>query len=129
MTVNNTLLAKLKKRRERTVDLGEGRSVTFLRPTEAEFPSMLKLDAGQATWSVGVEHVKALVTRWSGFSDATFVGETVGSTDPIPFDADLWAEVCSDRMEWNQKIAGAILDSVVEHITERDAIAKNSLPG
>ena len=128
--MSSTLLAQLKKRRERSVDLGDGLSVQFLRPAEAEFPSMLATtDGGQATWSVGIEQVKRCVTGWKGFTEASLLGGAIGSSDPLDFDAEVWAEVCADRIEWNQKIAKAILDSVIDHLTKRDETAKNSEPG
>lgn len=125
------LVARLQKRRERTVDLGGGKSVKFLRPPEADFPSMLKTSPGEklATWSVETEHVRKYVVGWTGFTEATLLGEAIGASDSIDFDSELWAEVVEDNIEWRREVAMAILESVVDHITKREEVAKNSTPG
>lgn len=122
------LLAALKRRREKKVDLGNGKSVTFLRPTEAEMGSMLDITGDKGTWNVGIEQVRKCVVGWQGFTAADLLGAAVGSSDPVEFDADLWAEVCADDIAWIRQVADAILTSVVDHITEKDATAKNSPP-
>lgn len=122
------LLAQLRKRRQKTVDLGGGKEVTFLRPAEAEMAGLLTGEGDTRTWNVGVEQVRSLVTGWSGFTEADLLGADIGGSDVVEFDADLWAEVCSDDITWVRQIGDAILQSVVTHITERDAIAKNSEP-
>lgn len=120
------LLAALKRRREKTIDLGNGKSVTFLRPTEAEMGALLEVNGEQRTWNVGVEHVRKFVVGWSGFTAADLLGAAIGSSDPVEFDRELWAEVCADDIAWIRQVADAILKSVVDHITEKDSAAKNS---
>ena len=122
------LLAALKRRREKTVDLGGGKTVTFLRPPESEMGGLLKTEGDSRTWLVGVEQVRKYVTGWSGFSEATILGESVGSSDPLEFSADLWAELAADNIEWSSKVAAAILEAVVAHVNAQAATAGNSAP-
>ncbi len=122
------LLAALKRRREKSVDLGEGRAVTFLRPLESDMGSMLSGEGAERTWSVTIEHVKKFVNGWSGFTEADLLGASIGSSDPVSFDPDLWAEVCADDIETVQKVAQAILKSVIDHLSEQADVAKNSEP-
>lgn len=124
----DTLKAQILKRRERWVDLGEGRRVKFLRPGETEFHKYLKPVEGQPdqrTWSIEIEHVEKLVTGWEGFTEATLLGPEVGSDVPVEFDPSLWAIVVIDNAEWSQKVGREILDSIVTYILERDKTAKN----
>ena len=119
------LLAKLKNRRQKSVEVAEGKTVQFMRPPEADFPSLLSFTDGKGVWNVTLEHVRKYVTGWKGVTEADLIGASVGSSDEEEFDAELWGEVAADNFEWQQKVAQAILDSVVNHITERDATAKN----
>lgn len=124
------LLAALKRGREKTVELAEGKKVTFLRPPESEMGSMLDIQPGEktGTWAVRIEHVKKYVNGWSGFTEADILGASVGSSDPVEFDRELWEEMCSDNIEWVNKVAAAILNSIVDHLKVQDDVAKNSEP-
>lgn len=124
----SALVLALRRKRERTVDLGDGKKVTFLRPTETDLPKLLHGDGDTRTWSVGIAEVQACVVDWSGFTEADVLGASVGSSDPLPFDADLWGELVSDRITWMRKVADDILTSVVDHINAQDKTAKNSEP-
>jgi hypothetical protein len=119
------LLAKLKARREKSVEVAEGKTVQFERPLEADFPSLLSFTDGKGVWNITLEHVRKYVTGWKGITEADMIGSAIGSSDEEPFDPALWAEVVGDRFDWQQKVGQAILDSVVDHITERDKAAKN----
>jgi len=124
----SALLAARKRSREKTVDLGDGKSVQFRRPPEVDMASLLTGSGDTRTWSVGIEHVRKYVTGWEGFTEADLLGAGVGASDPVPFDPELWDDLCSDNIQWVSKVADAILRAVVDHITQQDAIAKNSVP-
>lgn len=128
METSAGILAARKRSRENTVDLGEGRKVFFLRPTEAELPSLLTVDGDKARWSIEIEHVRKYVYGWEGFSGATFLGAALESTEPIEFSPALWDDWCSDCRKDTVAVADAILNSVITYIQQRDAIAKNSEP-
>lgn len=122
---SNPLLAQLRKRREKTVDLGEGLSVTFLRPREGEMGPLFQGDGEARVMRVQLEQVCRCVVGWSGFTEATLLGAGVGSSDPLPFDAAVWAEIVTDRVEWFGLVSQAILDSMVEHIERKGTAEKN----
>lgn len=125
------LLAQMRRNREQSVDLGDGKSVTFRRPPEAEMNDLLVSEPGsdKVTFLVDVQHVRKYVVGWKGFTEADLLGSAVGSDTPVEFDAALWDELCSDRLEWVTKVAKAILDCVVQFINGRADTAKNSEPG
>lgn len=124
----SALVLALRRQRENTTDLGEGKRVTFLRPPETEMTKMLHGDGDTRTWVVGIAEVRQCVVDWGGFTEADIKGAAVGSSDPLPFDSELWGEMVSDRIEWMRKVADDILKSVVKHINKQDATAKNSEP-
>lgn len=129
---DKALLAQLRKSREISVDLGDGLAVTYLRPQPEKLVDMgiVTLNQiGPPTVRVSIDHVQKLVNGWSGFSAATFLGAAVGSSDPLDFDADIWAEVSPDHPEWTGKIALSILEAIVEHNKKNEGAAKNSEPG
>ncbi len=123
------LKATLRKRREKTVDLGDGKSVIFRRPTEVEMPLLLVGEGDDRRWEIGIDQVRKCVTGWNGFTEADLLGSAIGSADPVAFDLELWDEVVSDNVAWTQKIGQAILDAVVAHINDKAELAKNSEPG
>jgi hypothetical protein len=127
--MSNSLLAQLRKRREKWVDLGEGRRIKFLRPAESDQGMMLKVEGNKATWAVGIDQVREFVVDWDGFTEANILGPEIGGDMTVAFDRELFEEMVKDDVSWVGKVAQAILDSVVEHINSKDATAKNSEAG
>lgn len=117
------------RRREHTVHLDDRRSITLRRPPEAQMGRLLSVVGEKATWSVGPEDVKAAVVGWAGFTEADLLGATVGSSDAVPFDADLFALYIDDHLEDQTKIAKVLLDVVTEYVDKRGASEKNSDSG
>jgi hypothetical protein len=123
------LLAARKRRREKSVDLGGGKKVFFLRPSETDMGALLTGEGDKRVWVITTDHVRKFVFGWEGFTEADVLGASVGAADvPVEFDAELWAEMVSDDLDWISKIGDAILKSVVDYLTEKDATAKNSAP-
>lgn len=126
------LLAQMRRRREQVVPLGGERSVTIVRPPETEFGSMLKhvdVEKKLGTWEVGPEHVRKYTVGWEGFTEADLLGPEIGASDiKVPFDPEVWAAVAADSTEYQQKVADAILKSVVDHLNGKAETAKNSKP-
>lgn len=125
---NSNLQAQILKRRERWVDLGEGRRVKFLRPPETEFHKYLVPVEGEPerrTWSIEVDHVKKLVIGWEGFTEATLLGPEIGGDIAVEFSSDLWSTVIVDNAEWSGKIGREILDSIVGYVVDREKTTKN----
>ena len=125
---DSALVLALRRQREKSVDLGDGKKVTFLRPPEVELTKLLHGEGDTRTWVVGIDEVRAYVVGWSGFTEADILGAAVGSSDPLQFDQALWAELVGDKIEWMRKVADAILKSVVDHINRQAEVAKNSEP-
>lgn len=115
----------LRRRREISVDLGGGLTVTCLRPREGDMAGMFEGEGATRSLSIRLEHVQKFVTGWSGFSEATFFGASVGSSDPLPFDAELWAEAVGDHVEWVNAVANKMLAAIVTHFEEKAASEKN----
>lgn len=125
------LLAQMRRRREQVVPLGDGKSVTIVRPPETEFGSMLKhvdVEKKLGTWEVGLEHVQKYTVGWDGFKEADLLGSAVGGDAVVAFDADIWAAVVADSTAYQQKVADAILNSVVTYLNSKAESAKNSSP-
>lgn len=128
------LLASRRRARERKVELipasegREARVVTITRPPEADVPSLMTGDGDKRTFSIDLDHVRKYVVGWAGFTEADFLGEGVGGSDPVPFDATLWADLCADNILWVNVVASAILNVLVDYYTAKADVAKNSAP-
>lgn len=132
MSAATDLLAKLRRNREIKCDLGDGLSVTFLRPTEREVAKMTVPIAGDETrYTIKVEDdaVRDAVISWQGFSEAAILGPEIGSSDAIDFDRDLWGELASDSRMWYFAVATKMLQAIIGHNEKQAAAAKNSVPG
>lgn len=125
---NDGLIAALKRRREKWIDVAEGKRVKITRPPETEMGALLKVDGDRKLWAVGIEQVQRYVVGWEGYTEADLLGEGVGASDPLPFDAELWRLVCADDVELMTKVADGILNAVVGHLAAKDESAKNSPP-
>lgn len=113
----SALIEALRAQRTEWVELDEKLSISFSRPPEVEFRTLAQ--------GVTLEHVRRYCTGWRGFTEATVLGEAVGSSDPIEFDAALCAEILADRSEWLGKVATAIVESVNRRFEERRAALGN----
>lgn len=126
---SRALLAARKRRREKSVTLDGGKKILFMRPSETDMAGLLTGDGDKRTWVVTLDHVRKFVTGWEGFTEADVLGASVGSSDTVAeFDAELWSEMVGDNVEWVAKVADAILKSVIDHLSERESVAKNSEP-
>lgn len=114
--VSRTLQA-LRQQRLHWVELEPGLRVQFRRPLETDLPR----------FAVGmkVEHVCEFVVGWEGFTEATFLGAAVGSSDPVDFSPELWAEYVRDSVEVYTKVANAVLGTLTAYLERREASAKN----
>lgn len=114
-----TLLSKLQARRQSWLVLDEARGlkVCVLRPPETE---MVRLGSG-----IRVEHVAQYVNDWAGFTEATLLGDAIGSSDAVAFDADVWRELVADNVEWLQAVAAHIAEKSTEHLKSKADARKN----
>ncbi len=118
------LITRLREQRMKWVELAAlpGKRVRIIRPTETELPEFFQ--GGRLT--VGLEQVKRFVVDWEGFTEADLLGAAVGSSDPLPFDPALWAEVAADQSAWVRQLAQDLLDHVVAHRVAAASDEKNS---
>lgn len=119
------LAASLRRKREKSVVTGEGKKVFFLRPPETEVGPMLKVLDDRTTFSVSVDQVRKYACGWEGYTEADILGATVGSSDAVEFNAELWAEYIVDNADLVNKVAGAILDSIVDHYKGKAEVQGN----
>lgn len=124
----SALLAARRRSREKKVTLEEGKTVTIVRPPEAELGALLSGDDQKRTWMIEKEHVRKYTVAWDGIVESDFLGAGVGGSDPVPFDQDLWADLFADNVGWMRKCADAILDSIFEYFAQKAAVEKNSEP-
>lgn len=125
------LIDALLRRREQVVKLEEGKSVTIRRPPETQMGDLLTVDAEnkKSTWRVGVDDVKKYTVGWDGFTEADILGPSVGGSDPVPWDKDLFAVYIDDNQKYVGKIAQEILDSVVAHVNKQAELGNDSGSG
>lgn len=121
--MSDALVKRMREARMRWVDLGDGKRVRIIRPTEVQVSQQL-FKGGEV--SVEYADVVAFTVDWEGFSEADFLGAAIGSSDPLAFDSALWAEAVADRSAWVKQVATAILTAAVDHHSARTESAKNS---
>jgi len=100
----------------------DGKQVRIIRPTEVE---LVQHFVKGHQLSVGHDQAARYVVDWRGFTEADVLGAAVGSSDPLAFDAALWAEVLSDKLAWVAVVAQALIGLVTEHQQKVAQDAKN----
>jgi hypothetical protein len=121
--MSDRLIRHLRAQRMSWIDLGDGKGVRIIRPTEVEIGKNL-FNEGRV--EVDFETMSKFVRDWRGFTEADILGAGVGSDDVVPFTSDLWEEIASDKIEWVRTVANAILQSAVDHQQRKDDAQKNS---
>jgi hypothetical protein len=133
--MSDSVIKRLREARMQWVELPHpehaGLAVRIMRPSEVEVTQHLFKEGGAqdgkgATVSVEFADVLRATVDWRGFTEAGILGAAVGSSDPLPFSAHLWAELASDHAAWVRLLASAILQAAVEHHTAKAAAEKNS---
>jgi hypothetical protein len=108
---------RLREQRLRWVDLGEGRRVQVLVLRETEMLRLLREPL--------VEIVVSQAVDWDGFSEAALFGQHDGSSDKLPFRADLWDAIARDSFDYVERV-GAVLKEHAEAAMEQRAAAKKA---
>lgn len=127
MTKINVVEA-LKKSRLKSVDLDDGLKIFFTRPPEVEMAKYLHASADETDtvrWGISVEEMKRYVTGWEGFTEATFLGSSIGASDPEPFSKELFSVWIDDNAKHATRISGAIIDSMVDFINAKEKVSGN----
>jgi len=112
---HETLIGKMRRQRQVRADLAEGKSITLLRPPEAEFPSLAR--------GVTLDHVRRYAVGWDGFTEADLL--TSGGSDPVEFHVELVAELLNDRADWLSKVSNRLIEACNQRYEERKAALGN----
>jgi hypothetical protein len=130
MSSTAALIAKLQAQRESWCELrpaGDGQprlAVRLRRPPEAELPE-LRAREGRSLQQQLAQAVCDCAVGWDGFTEAELLGAALGSSDPLPFDAAVWAEVVRDRQGWMVLAAAHLTEQINTHLASRAAVEKN----
>lgn len=120
------LIEQMRAQRKRWVDVAEGKRVQILLPTDMEVSRhFVRMVEGRASVTTDMDAIKRFVIGWDGFTESDLLGASVGASDPAPFDADLWEMLFSDRLDWFQAVAAALITGINERHAAREADAKN----
>ena len=111
------LIARLDEQRAFWVPLSEGRRVKLQRPLETEMGAFVE--------GVGVDAVCQRAVAWEGFSEATFLGAAIGASDPLPFNADLWARWARDHAADTRACLDELVKAIGDYLAEKGDTAKN----
>jgi len=119
------LIAAAKAGRAEWFEIAEGKRVRVSRPSEYETRQLFIRDDGGKVSSIQADlpEVKKHVTDWEGFTEADFTA--AGASDPVPFNAELWAIWIEDRREALYAVANKIIGLILAHEEAKVATAKN----
>ena len=119
------LIAAAKAGRAEWFPIAEGKRVRIQRPSEYETRQLFSRDDDGKSFRIEVDlpEVKKYVTDWEGFTEADFTA--AGSSDAVPFNAELWAIWIEDRRTENFAVANKIIGMVLAHEEAKVATAKN----
>jgi hypothetical protein len=118
--MSELLIRQMREQRMSWVDLGEGKSVRIIRPSQLEMMRYLLKDKNIV---VEFDDVMRFCVDWRGFTQADLLGAAVGSADPVGFDIGLWRELSSEHAPWLQTIANAIVQAIVaKHAADGDSL-------
>lgn len=108
------LAEKLRKAREKLVDVGEYR-FTIRRPTDVE--------ASQLSGAVKVAELIPFIVGWDKVKELDLIPG--GGPEAVPFDPVDCREWLSDRPDLLAPLVDAIVDSYKSHIAELEELKKN----
>lgn len=111
------LIKRLRDQRLRWVDLGAGLRVQVLTLRETELPQLRTREV--------VDIVCDQAVDWSGFTEATLLGAHDGSSDPLPFTAEVWAEVARNSMVHTTAVADVLVADAQRVLQQRADARKN----
>lgn len=106
-------------------DLEAGKRVRVRRPSEYETRQLFVRDESGRVSSIKADlpEAKKHVVDWSGFTEADFTA--AGSSDAVPFNAELWAIWIEDRRDVLYAVANKIIAMILAHEEAKVDTAKN----
>jgi len=118
MAAMDKLLEQLRAQRTGRVEVAPGKVLLVRRPLEA---TEMPLFRG----GVEAELVTRQVVGWEGITEADLLGAAVGASSPVPWSAELCAEVLADRSGWLSAAAEWLVQAIRAHLDARGEAAKN----
>src|SRR5574343_637511 len=115
------LIARMDEQRAQWLDLVDfpGKRLRFLRPLETDIHGMRA-----KTLRDIAESAAEFVDDWSGFTEATLLGDAVGSDQPVAFHRALFVRWLRDRTEVVAALGEAIKASIDAYVAARDQSRK-----
>lgn len=126
----SSLIARVLAQRDSWLTLREAAEgkpalrVQLRRPPEGEF-HRFSGRPGVSRSQQMAELVPAYTVGWEGFTEAELLGPAVGASSPVPFDAELWAVVLLDNLEWLGACANHLTGLVSQYLAARETATKN----
>lgn len=111
----DVLIKRLLAQREFSVEVAAGKQIRLRRPAEMDVMGMIQRgDDGKVVGlAADLADVKRFAVGWEGIAELDLVPS--GASDPVPFDADLFAVLIEDRRDWCAKCCQALVDKVLDH--------------
>lgn len=125
MSEHAALIAQLLAAREHWIDLAPGKRVKFRRPMEGDLEGMFR--GTPRRFTVALEDVQKFAVDWQGFSEADLLGQGIGNSDALKFDAQVWALAVGDNLDWLQEARKGLEGILAARIEARLAAAGNSV--
>ncbi len=119
------LINQLRAQRLSWVDVAPGKRVQIMRPPESEIGAFLRVEDGRKSMIAELDQVVKFTAGWDGITEADILGASVGGSDAVAFEADLWREMVADRGDWLKVVAQALLDAIVKHFESKAQAEKN----
>lgn len=119
------LVAAALAQRAQWVPVGEGKRVRLRRPSEYDMRTLLVRDAegGVSGLRADLPEVKKCAVDWDGFKESDLLAG--GADDAMPFHPDVFGVWVEDRRDTVTLLSQVIIDMVLAHEAERQAIVKN----
>jgi hypothetical protein len=115
--VSEQLVKQLRAQRESWVTVAEGVRIKIRRPSETQMAQLMSAKP----LDVACNHC----VDWDGVTQALLLGDSVGSSDPVPFTPELWAEVVGDRVEWVTLLAEHVHQTALRYLQQKQAALGN----
>lgn len=122
-----SLAQRILAQRETWCELAAGRGVLLRRPAETDFGRFAALHGPDRSRLI-VDLVCDHAVNWRGFTEATFLGDAVGASDPLDFDPDVLRLRLADNVAELDACLDHLSKAVEAYLQQREGLRKNSMP-
>ncbi|UDF33521.1 UNVERIFIED_ORG: hypothetical protein LHJ69_12895 [Shinella sp. XGS7] len=128
-----SLAARILAQRETWCDLPEAtpgqpaRGLLLRRPAETDFGRFAGLHGPDRSRRI-VDLVCDHAVAWRGFTEATFLGDAVGASDPLDFDLEVLRLRLADNVAELEACLAHLSAQVQSYLEQREGLRKNSMP-